>query len=298
MATGRKYPKVLLIGNGINRAFGGAGWSALLKALHTNPKIPFEKIKDLPFPLQAVLATEDQVDTAMLKKKEAFYGADHIEELKQPLQALLGAGFDHILTTNYSYELERVAGICKRRDGEDCKKYQDHTRETDRAEQKYLLHTFYRVPYNGVENKVWHIHGEARKKDSIVLGHYYYGNLLGKYQEILRRRGNRQLKRQDAGEPPIIESWLEAFIMGDVYVLGFGFDYSEMDLWWLLNRKKKENADHGTVWYFAPGEDPVKLSLLDAYGVQTEDLGFHVEPEDYKPFYTAAIEKICAEMAE
>ncbi len=296
MEKAEKNPRVLLIGNGINRTFGGGDWSALLKALYTNPRVPFERIRELPFPLQAVLATANRIDRTLLGKQEALYGADRMEELEKPLQALLNAGFDHILTTNYSYELERAAGICRKRDGTDCVRYQDHSRAVDRAESKYMLHTFYRVPYNGIENKVWHIHGEARKPDSIILGHYYYGNLLGKYQSILEKRGNRQVKRQTAGEPPIIDSWLDAFIMGDVYVLGFGFDYSEMDLWWLLNRKKNEKAEHGTVRYFAPGDDPIKLSLLEAYGVQVEDLGFHVKPDDYKPFYSAAIEKICAEL--
>jgi len=32
-----------------------------------------------------------------------------------------------------------------------------------------------------------------------------------------------------------LDSWLDAFIMGDVYVLGFGFDFLEFFLWGLQN---------------------------------------------------------------
>ena len=289
----KRFPQVLLIGNGINRAFGGTDWSSLIKSLHTNLKISFQRIKDLPFPLQIILATGDHVDKTLSERKDAFLGVNEMKTLEAPLQKLLGAGFDHILTTNYSYELERAAGICKQRDGSDCKKYQKHTGEVPRVEPRYLLRSFCSVPYNGINNKVWHIHGEARKPGSIVIGHYYYGNLLGKYQELLKGRGNKQADRQKTGEPPLINSWLDAFIMGDVYVVGFGYDYSEMDLWWLLNRKKNEKADHGIVRYYAPAVDPVKMSLLEAYGAQVNDLGFHVEPEDYKEFYNAAIAEIC-----
>lgn len=128
-----------------------------------------------------------------------------------------------------------------------------------------------------------------------MLGHYYYGKLLGKYQKELEKSGNEQYKRQQEGKPVLQDSWLDAFIMGDVYVLGFGFDFSEMDLWWLLNRKKRENAGHGRVYFYEPSYgNELKESLLDVYDVNVIDLGFRTKMNDagYKIFYDAAIDHI------
>lgn len=291
----RKKPQVLLLGNGLNRAYAGNNWSELIKAILQNPKVTFETIKDMPFPLQAVIASDDHVDRAIEDHKEAFLGAENIELMKPSVESILSIPFDHILTTNYSYELERVADPRISRSGVECAKIMGHTSKVDRAETKYLLHTYNSVQFNGHIHKIWHIHGEARKTQSIMLGHYYYGKLLGKYQKELEKSGNEQYKRQQEGKPVLQDSWLDAFIMGDVYVLGFGFDFSEMDLWWLLNRKKRENAGHGRVYFYEPSYgNELKESLLDVYDVNVIDLGFRTKMNDagYKIFYDAAIDHI------
>ena len=56
------FPQILLLGNGLNRAFGGEDWSELLENMHVDPKISINKAKSIPFPLQAVLLTGDQID--------------------------------------------------------------------------------------------------------------------------------------------------------------------------------------------------------------------------------------------
>lgn len=72
-------------------------------------------------------------------------------------------------------------------------------------------------------------------------------------------------------------------------------------MWWLLNRKKRENARHGKVVFYEPsfGKE-LKLSMLDTYGVQTEDLGFRAQGPNYKAFYEAAIDDIrkCVKQAQ
>ena len=247
----------------------------------------------MPFPLQIVAATGNRVDHTIKEHKKAFYGLDGIEQLRTPIEQLLYIPFDHILTTNYSYEIERVADKRVKADGVFCKNLQACNPPAKTAEPKYLLHTYNKVSFQGHEHKIWHIHGEARKPDSVILGHYYYGMLLGKYQELLGKRGNKQAFREKAGEPPIISSWLDAFIMGDVYVLGFGYDFSEMDLWWLLNRKQREKATTGKLYYYTHRQDDTaKLALLRAYGAEIMDLGYDTAPEDYRLFYQAAIEDI------
>lgn len=90
-------------------------------------------------------------------------------------------------------------------------------------------------------------------------------------------------------------SWLDYFILGDVYSLGFGFDTSEIDLWWLLCRKKRERADHGELYFFEPERKSAltKKALLEAYQARCVTLGVS-EPEgkDYRNFYEMAVREI------
>lgn len=293
----RRFPQVLLLGNGLNRVVQSDGWGDLLARIKRNPKICIndDTYSSLPYPLLAVLATNDQVDQAIKENINLFYGAsdDAMEELRPCLQQLLGMGFDDILTTNYSYELERAADQSVTREGSNCKKWMRHTEEIISAERKYLLHTYNAVSYRGLNNRVWHIHGEIRKPDSVILGHYYYGKLFSKYQELLNQRGNRQFVLEQQGKPPIMKSWLDAFLLGDVYVLGFGYDFSEFDLWWLLNRKKREQASHGTLYFYSPAAgNELKFALLESYGAKIECLGFWQQNPDYKAFYQQAIADI------
>ena len=297
MLNNLRFPQVLLLGNGLNKSGGATGWTKLLQQIQSNKSLALDEsvMEKVPYPLLAVLATGNHIDQAIKDSPDLFYGCDKnaLEQIRQPLQALLNIGFDEILTTNYSYELERVANSKIAKDGRNCTSLMRHTDAVKQAEPKYLLHPYNEVNNQAKTSRVWHIHGEVRKPSSIVLGHYYYGNLLQRYQNELSGRKNKQFEREKDGLPPILDSWLDAFIMGDVYVLGFGFDFSEFDLWWLLNRKFRETAAHGKVIFYEPSfGNELKQSLLDTYGVQVENMGFRTREPDHKAFYEEAIKDI------
>ena len=295
------YPQILLLGNGICRTFGGENWGKLIRSMHTNPRIgaDSETLGKVPFPLRIILATDDCVDANIGKHGQLFCGVEDIDEMRSPVEALLDIGFDDILTTNYSYELERVIDPAVARDGRQRKRIARHTAGSGVCESRYLIHTYNELSYRGRQQRIWHIHGEARNPASIILGHYYYGKLLGMYQKHLDERKNEQFKRQQEGRPPVMTSWIDGFIMGDIYILGFGYDLSEMDLWWLLNRKKRENAAHGEVIFYEPyeGRDE-KYALLEAYGVRVEHMRYRTKPENYRAFYEEAIKDIRGRVQE
>lgn len=208
------FPQVLLLGNGLNRGFGGEDWSKAIESVWINEKVSYEAAKGMPFPLQIVIGTKDKVDESLKNEPKFMYGLEDLQEIKKPLDELLNFKFDHILTTNYSYELERVMVPDLDYKGKRCVRFLSHTTGCRQAEPKYLLHTYNEINYNGHTNRVWHIHGEARKPDSVVIGHYNYGKLLGKYIEELSERSNSQYWRQKDWKHPLIETWLDAFIMG------------------------------------------------------------------------------------
>ena len=279
-----KKPQVLLLGNGLNRAFGGVSWDNLLEQIAVPDKKSISKKLSSPFPLKAILVTDNKIKAGLKKIEKELYGSVESEILRETLQKVLTMGFDHILTTNYSYELEIAAKGKNIVTKSYLNKIAEHTKAVQKVESRYLLHSFNKCVCENVENKIWHIHGEAKKQDSIILGHYYYGNLFSRMKEELNKKGNCYEEKQKAGENIEITSWIDAFILGDVYVLGFGYDSCEFDLWWLLNRKVREKARTGKVHFYtmeSSGFDE-KLALMDVLKVKLEHCGMKV------PVYTGA----------
>lgn len=299
-----RLPRVLLLGNGLNQAFGADSWANFLKRIDRRSEAdkqakPADEL-ECPAPLKAILITGDRVDIAMKEHKSYFFGKVTDERHRKMLTDLLSCGFDCILTTNYSYELEIAALNLETISEYKVKQLAAHTSEVKACEPQYMLHTFNRADYCGRENRVYHIHGEARKAGSMVLGHYYYGNLLYRIKDIIKRRQNSYAywHESEAGIPQ--KSWVDAFVTGYIYVLGFGFDQSELDLWWLLNRKFREKTLHGKVYFYEPKFSAYdeKIELLRVLDVKHKDLGFDKAKGeiDFPAFYEAAVADIVKKM--
>lgn len=293
-------PRVLLLGNGLNRVFGGASWTGLLQEINRT-RFTIEEVHSLPFPLQAVLLSDDHVDQSLKSLRQKLTACEMHPWLEEQLKKLLSLPFDAILTANFTYELECAA------DPDFCsipyraRRYRRHTRAVSQAEKRFMISTYYDLPVGGGRTvPLFHIHGEALKPDTVILGHYFYGNLLFRYDDYLTRHAPGASYR-DRLDPDGMEvlSWLDYFILGDVYTLGFGFDTSEMDLWWLLCRKKRELSPHGSVLFFEPDRSSAetKNALLNAYGVQRFSLGAkNLKSYEYQGFYQKAVEEIVRRM--
>lgn len=266
-------PRILLLGNGINRAFNSDSWDDLLNLIDVRPeRYDIGKYR-CPETLKAILVTKDSVDKALQSQKDRLgnLGTEKSEKQVKLLRRLLNAGFDEILTTNYSYELETAALGQGRVNERSLRRMQRHTSDVRRCETSLLLHTYNSIEQDGAEQRIWHIHGEARKPDSMIMGAYYYGNLLGKIIDLNKRRGKYYSQTIASGETPRIRSWSDAFILGDVYILGFGFGFAESDMWWLLNRKKREPRVGKTYFYELKPKENInraKTDLLELMGVE------------------------------
>ena len=191
------------------------------RASAKRPELPSPDKINCPEPLKAILLTGDRVDVAMKDKCSNILNSEQINEnLAMLLKEILSIGFDHIFTTNYTYELEQAAIYPRKLTEYKMKKMAAST--TGIIDKKYLLHTYNKLLCNGVENKIWHIHGESRKADSTILGHYYYGNSLFKIKESVDKIRAIDSEDDDA------KTWAEAFIFSDIYCLGFGTDFANL----------------------------------------------------------------------
>ena len=304
-----KRPKVLLIGNGISRAYSESalGWEKLLEEITENKKVIGHRT-DMPFGLEAVLRTNENVKGKMSTIQDRLYrevrGADYINTLNN----LLSIKFDEILTTNYDLDIEAVSRGVGKISGSLHKGITHNLKKGKTAERKYFIHTAQHLGelQDKYATRLWHIHGHVRNADSMVLGHYYYGRLLAKYVDHFENVRNRYEKMIKGEVEYSYSSWIDAFVLGDVYILGFGFDYAEIDMWWLLNRKwqEKEGGRGKTVYYEPKTTDDVnfKKELLRVYGVDVDtEFGIQVTEKDenvkitkYAEYYERAIQDIRA----
>lgn len=294
----KKFPQVLLLGNGINISNGALTWREFLEKLADKDKVELPEISTLPMPLQAILVSNNNLGKKLQKAAKEMIPIDPLKDDNKLLSMLLAIDFDEIFTTNYTYELEQACSPDLRISKNKLKNMHVNI-SSGKAEPKYLLKTCNKTDYHSKERRIWHIHGEARKPGSMILGHDYYGRQVSKIIRYLEDRKNAYQWYQKKGKDIKFNSWIDSFIMGDVYILGQGFDPSEIDLWWLLNRKNSEKAEHGRVYFFEPFKEnqKEKIALLKCFDVKVEnfkenDNAKEEEFVDYIEFYRKAIREI------
>lgn len=290
--------QVLLVGNGLNRAYGGVSWGELIGAIKERDDLP-EKMSS-PMPMQAIIATNNGIRTAMKNHKKEFWGEIRTAEQMDVLRRILFMDFDDILTTNYSYELEE-ASFGKETLSESQIKKLAHTTQ-QKVEPKYLMHSYNEC--NG--RRIWHIHGESRKPDSMILGHYWYAGQICRMKEVVDKRGFSYRYCQEHAQEINYSSWIDSFILGNVFVLGFGFDFSEIDLWYLLNRKLREKAEKGTVYFYDMESKGLweRNELLKLMGVVPVSFGMQYPDRDdrdagqrFREFYEMALKDISIKLS-
>ena len=95
----------------------------------------------------------------------------------------------------------------------------------------------------------WQIHGEIRKPATIMLGLDHYCGEIGKIDNYIKGTYRYTENKETILEKPISEkltnddfsgtSWIELFFNSNIHILGFSFDYSEIDLWWIINKRAR-----------------------------------------------------------
>lgn len=101
---------------------------------------------------------------------------------------------------------------------------------------------------------------------------------MQQYMSGLIARDKTAKTKQQAFE---IRSWIDCFMLGDIYIVGLGMALSELDLWWLVNCKKRNFADRKVVLY-KPDIKTEEQLLADAYGIEVITAGFN---GDYREYY-------------
>lgn len=288
-----KRPQVLLIGNGLSRR---VDWKQFIEAVSIKDIEKYYKDKEPQLPNLILTSTVTDINDSVRQNQYIKSLDDYICNPSEQIKNLLNINFDAILTTNYTYELEYnlKSNYCSITDNTKREMYAKTTESE--YDSKYFIHTFNRVSNGELSQDIWHIHGEQRRKSSLVLTHDEYARLMGKIIEYNNKIGNKYDYYYDNLK---FKSWIDYFVMGDLYILGQGFDFAEFDLWWLLLRRIREKAKTGKIIFYEPQneDNKYKLLALEDLGVKTETLECIIDKskninEQYKYFYDMAIKDI------
>jgi len=304
--------KTILFGNGLNLLKGYSTWEDLLMKIDVEKKeekipntlqfeaevLPLPEKKTVPVTFDGKLVTHnDQLVTwtinseTNLKAKIAEAMRKYeTNEIYQRIAEMRDVS--HYVTTNYDDVLKRTLLDMGYLEIDHIK-----TENTYSIRRKYLL-------VNGNDYKhIWNIHGEIESPQTIMLGLNQYCGSVSKISDYLNGKYDYTQEKQKVIIPKIHErlrggieniySWIDLFFISDIYIMGFSLLYEEIDLWWILTRRKRlmrQGANITNNIFYCGEVKSGKKKLFQTMGVSI------IEPDskavDYKDKYHSILDKI------
>jgi len=146
-------------------------------------------------------------------------------EPNQIHEQLMALNWPTVLTTNYDNCLELASG---------------NKFATANLASESTYSVFRRKRSNG--GSLWHIHGELSGPRTMMLGLHEYSGYLQKIRQYFTTKVMGSPFVYGAGRENIEDvrhSWGDLFLRDNVHIVGFGFGYAEIVLWWLLAYKQR-----------------------------------------------------------
>ncbi|RZI25128.1 SIR2 family protein [Pseudomonas orientalis] len=282
----------VLYGNGLNRLSSNAvSWDDLLDELKgsngfDNGRLPYTMVYERIFMGMHKADEKDKFDELDLKIKIANSLAE--QESNEIFELLANMNFENYLTTNYDYAFEKALGVLP---------------EILSTEDIYSLRRKRRYKIGDDVKQLWNIHGEIDNPKSIMLGLDHYCGSLSKIDSYVKGTYKHFVDGKPVQVAPMRDklrdqefchaSWIDLFFSSDVHMIGFGMDYSETDLWWLLNKRARFAAEKlvkNEIYFYSNYLDNEKIGLLESFGVNV--VLAEISSGDYKSMYRATIEKM------
>ena len=303
--------KTILFGNGFNRLNNVTSWENLVHVIDDSKDkyiipntLQYEgKVLSEPYQINEQFVTSDGLLFVASDKKiltvreysETIIKKSIVSEMEkytsnELFNELLNLNVNHFMTTNYDYVTEKSF--------ENLSYYEDKLMR-DKSESIFSIHRRKCFIKNNFNKQLWKIHGELSNIGSIMLGYYHYCSYIGQIKKSLF--GEYEFgKKRDLGIIPKIEerlnngineilSWIDLVFTSDIYIIGLGLYYDEIDLWWLLTIRKRlklklgEELIKNEIVYYGEPESGKKSMLehLDVKVVSSNRRTYKNKYEDY-----------------
>lgn len=161
---------------------------------------------------------------------------------------------------------------------------------------------------NEIRKYFWQIHGEIGKPASIMLGLDHYCGEIGKIDNYIKGR-YRYLEHKKSIKEISIEnklkknkfnnsSWIELFFNSNIHIIGFSFDYAEIDLWWIINKRARmKKSEFGSlikneIIYYCYEINPNFEGILNSMDIKVEKTPIGKGDDKYNLYYKDLIKKL------
>lgn len=282
----------LFFGNGINRlSENHVTWSNLLDNIKGINKFESGQLPNTMVYERIYL--EKHAPDRSEKKDELEIKKVIANELREQgsndvLEELASLPFKHYLTTNYDYALEKALDISPvKLSSEDIYSLRRKRMYESQNNTKFL----------------WNIHGEIDNPKSIMLGLDHYCGSVSKIDAYVKGNYSHKINGADVSVKPMLEklrdasfcftSWVDLFFSSNVHIIGFSLDYSETDIWWVLNKRARflsEATINNKIYFYTHAISDEKKGLLEAFGVEV--ITVDVIDDNFEGMYWSAIKKI------
>lgn len=285
---------VVLFGNGFNRLNGGISWGELLKKITTEPLIAnisntlqYEAIiLSSDYYNYEPLVTSDGYQIITADQKQLNVIDKPVEEIiknriKDELerfipnriyQRISQLDIEHYITTNYDHTLYKQLYELEFKESNS-----NNTEKLYSIRRKFSLKN-----KDGKEKYIWPMHGTIQYPKSIMLGLDHYCGSIGKidnyikgnyeYGKDVKLEGLIKRLKNNKCDPPL--SWIDLFFTHNIHIIGLGLYQDEIDLWWILNKRKRYIRQYGNevginnkIYYYGDVEDNMR-QLLNRLGVE------------------------------
>ena len=281
--------KTLLFGNGLNYLSSSkVTWDELLnkikgKNIFDSNNLPNTMTYEKIFLDRNIKPTDE-----LILKKE-ISEILHRQGSNEFYKRIIDLNLDNYLTTNYDYafleEIETQFG----------KSNIEHFNN----ETVYSIRRHKKIVFEEFNTKFWQIHGELNVPKSIMIGLDHYCGSVGKIDGYLKGNYSRKFKNISRIHEKINNdsfdgiSWIELFFNTDVHIFGFGFDFNETDLWWILNKRARISRDtkiSNSITYYTKGISNDKQRLFESFDIKV----VNYDLKNYRDYYNRVIDEIAS----
>ncbi len=189
--------------------------------------------------------SDNQYKRIMVDKLRSYTGLDNIRKKALNIDSfgklLQKHGIQNIITTNYDKGIENI--LCGRNG---YKEAWPPNIEKSYGEKIYSIRRNIMLKRGNSEIRIWKIHGDIDNIASVSLGFDQYCGALAKIDSYLKGKYNSSTYATESVKPMRDKceaddysdmSWIDLFFNSNVYIACFGMDFSETDIWWLINKR-------------------------------------------------------------
>lgn len=269
----------ILFGNGFNRLNNvGISWEDILKDLKEskfeNGDLPYTMIYEKALIDNSISITNSFMDYEFeIKLKLSDLMSKMIPN--EMYDDMISLNLKNYLTTNYDYCLNQV--LLKNKSLSQINK---STEDIYSIRRKTSL-----IDQNNEEVcQIWNIHGEIDNPVSIMLGYDHYTGALSKLESYIKGNYRFTLNKESIMPRTMRQklldgdfdeySWIEKFFNTNIHIIGLKLDYSETDIYWILNKRQRLYKELGNkikvknkITFYTNENNESKISLLKSFGI-------------------------------